>query len=56
MKIEIVFTDGTTETVERVDGYHTIEGQLHAWHQAVYREDLGHWPLVNIRRWKADER
>ena len=53
MKIEIAYTDGTSETVERVDGYEVRDGQLHAWHQSVYREDLGFWPLGNIRRWKT---
>ena len=56
MKIEITFMDGTTEIVDRVDGHWIADGQLHAYHQAMYREDLGHWPLVNIRRWKTDER
>jgi len=53
VKIEIIYVDGPMELVERVDGYEVQDGMLRVWHQSVYREDLGSWPLTNIRRWRV---
>jgi len=54
MKIEIIYVDGhSMELVERVDGYEINDGVLHVWHQSVYREDLGNWPLINLRRYRV---
>jgi len=55
VKIEIEYKDEPFKIllVERVDGYEIDNGVLHVWHQSVYREDLGNWPLVNIRRYRV---
>jgi hypothetical protein len=54
MKIEIEYTDRSdTVVVEGVDGYTVDNGVLSAWHQGLYREDLGNWPLTQVRRYKV---
>lgn len=53
--IKITFTDGTIETIDRVDGYEVRDGVLSAYRQSMYRQDLGHWPIINIRKWLTDE-
>lgn len=55
MKIEIIFNDGSTETVENVHDYRVRDGVLHAVRREMYETDLGFWPLTNIRKWKTDE-
>ncbi len=54
LTLNILFNDGATETITRVDYTDISNGVLHVWRQDVYRTSLGHWPLLNIRKWTAD--
>ncbi|GAB3656562.1 hypothetical protein [Glycomyces tarimensis] len=56
--VEIVFNDGTEQTVECADRLHTHDNVLHIRRDGNYglNDDLGSFPLVNIRSWKKVQR
>lgn len=57
--VHIVFTDGTKETVGRVDSVRVTEGVLILGNRrpiSYDTEHLGSYPLANIKKWTAEER
>jgi hypothetical protein len=52
--VEIVFTDGSTETIQSATDAHPVDGVLHLRRDGDYglREHLGSYPLVNVKSWK----
>lgn len=58
-RVHIVFTDGTEETVDRVEKARVTEGVLILENRrpiSYDTEHLGSYPLVNIKKWTAEER
>jgi hypothetical protein len=57
--IRITFMDGTETVVEYADGSHVRDEVLHIFRDRQFsggREHLGSFPLVNVRKWKTEER
>lgn len=58
-RLRIEFMDGTGEVVDWVEKTPVKDGVLYAYGPSsdyVAGESKGAWPLVNIRKWKIEER